>query len=158
MSNDIKCQMTSNVKWHQIKKCHEISRVMKCQMSWNVMKCKMSRHVMKCQISWNAKCHEISNVMKCQMLWNVKYHEMLMLKLDIWPRDDICHKHHKQHLCKIIIPQVKVHFVDYWGKFFKFWKCASVNLFTNMMSELDWELFPGSQLGVWVEGSGRGIV
>ena len=29
-------------------------------------------------------------------------------------RDDICHKHHKQRLCKIIITQVKVHFVDVW--------------------------------------------
>ena len=28
------------------------------------------------------------------------------------PRDDICHKHHKQRLCKIIITRVKVHFVD----------------------------------------------
>ena len=27
-------------------------------------------------------------------------------------RDDICHKHHKQRLCKIIITRVKVHFVD----------------------------------------------
>ena len=28
------------------------------------------------------------------------------------PRDDICHKHHKQRLCKIIITRVKVHFGD----------------------------------------------
>ena len=27
-------------------------------------------------------------------------------------RYDICHKHHKQCLCKIIIHRVKVHFVD----------------------------------------------
>ena len=27
-------------------------------------------------------------------------------------RDHICHKHHKQRLCKIIITWVKVHFVD----------------------------------------------
>ena len=27
-------------------------------------------------------------------------------------RDDICHKHHKQRLCKIIITRVKVHFVN----------------------------------------------
>ena len=27
-------------------------------------------------------------------------------------RDDICHKPHKQLLCKIIITRVKVHFVD----------------------------------------------
>ena len=34
MSNDMKCQMTWNVKWH------EISNDMKCQMIWNV-KCQM---------------------------------------------------------------------------------------------------------------------
>ena len=27
-------------------------------------------------------------------------------------RDDICHKHHKQRLCKIIITRVKVSLVD----------------------------------------------
>ena len=27
-------------------------------------------------------------------------------------RVDICHKHHKQRLCKIVITRVKVHFVD----------------------------------------------
>ena len=27
-------------------------------------------------------------------------------------RDNICHKHHKHRLCKIIITQVKVHFMD----------------------------------------------
>ena len=27
-------------------------------------------------------------------------------------RDDICHKHHKQHLCKIITTRVKFYFVD----------------------------------------------
>ena len=27
-------------------------------------------------------------------------------------RDHICHKHHKQRLCKIIITRVKVHFVN----------------------------------------------
>ena len=26
-----------------------------------------------------------------------------------WPRDHICHKHHKQRLCKIIITRVKIH-------------------------------------------------
>ena len=28
------------------------------------------------------------------------------------PRVDICHKHHKQRLCKIVITWVKVYFVD----------------------------------------------
>ena len=27
-------------------------------------------------------------------------------------RDDICHKHHKQRLCKIITTRVKFYFVD----------------------------------------------
>ena len=27
-------------------------------------------------------------------------------------RDHICHKHHKQRLCKIFVTRVKVHFVD----------------------------------------------
>ena len=28
------------------------------------------------------------------------------------PRDDICHKHHKQRLCKIITTRLKFYFVD----------------------------------------------
>ena len=30
----------------------------------------------------------------------------------MWTRDDICHKHHKQRLCKIITTRVKFYFVD----------------------------------------------
>ena len=32
--------------------------------------------------------------------------------IDPLVRDDICHKHHKQRLCKIIITRVKVHFMN----------------------------------------------
>ena len=28
----------------------------------------------------------MSNVLKCQISWNVKFHEMLMLMLDLWPQ------------------------------------------------------------------------
>ena len=51
MSNDMKWQMTRNVKWH------EMSNDMNCQMTWHV------------------KWHEISNDMKCQMTWNVKWQD-----------------------------------------------------------------------------------
>ena len=46
-----------------------MSNVMTCQMSWNV-KCHEMSNVMKCQMSWNVKCHEMSNVIKCKMSWN----------------------------------------------------------------------------------------
>ena len=36
----------------------------------------------------------------------------LLDQLDKTTRDDICHKQHKQRLCKIITTQVKFYFVD----------------------------------------------
>ena len=86
MSNIMKCQMSWNVKCHEMSnvmrclmlwnvKCYEISNDMKCQMSWNV-KCHEMSNVMKCQMSLNVKCHEISNFMKCQRSWNVKYRKI----------------------------------------------------------------------------------
>ena len=88
MSNVMKCQISWNVK------CHEMSNVMKCQMTWYVIihemswniKCHKMSNVMIWQMSWNVKCHKISNIMKCKMSGKVKCHEILMLMLDIWPQ------------------------------------------------------------------------
>ena len=63
MSNDMKCQVTWNVKWHE-----------------------MSSD-MKCQVTWNVKWHEMSNDMKCQMTWNVKWymiHDTWFMIHDSW--------------------------------------------------------------------------
>ena len=56
-----------------------MSNDMKCQMTWNVKRHEMSND-MKCQKTWNIKWHEMSNDMKCQMTWNVKWHEMSNVK------------------------------------------------------------------------------
>ena len=42
----------------------------------------------------------------------MKMTTMMIITFFLRPRLDICHKHHKQRLCKIIITRVKFYFVN----------------------------------------------